>query len=166
MKAYLFILIIRILNCLPQIINNCEQMDTNTNTCAKCQDKYFPLFNNLFCIPCDDKIYGQVGCEGECDSSDYSNSGYAYCQACKEGYYNLDGLCQECGRSSPGCIKCTNDKETASEKKVFKCEKCLNEEEYIIDENFQCIKCNGKLANCKKCHYEKIGEILQLQCDE
>ena len=157
-----------IMNCGEEQINNCKECgkEEESNSCAICELKHFPLLENLFCIPCDDKIYGQVGCEGECDSSDYSNSGYAYCQACKEGYYNLDGLCQECGRSSPGCIKCTNEKETSSEKKVFKCQKCLNEEEYIIDENFQCIKCNGKLANCKKCHYEKIGEILQPQCDE
>ena len=90
MKAYLFILIIQIinLNCLPQIIKNCDEMDTNTNACAKCQDKYFPLFNNLFCIPCDDKDYGQIGCKGNCDSSKFENDRIVYCEnnECKEGY--------------------------------------------------------------------------------
>ena len=32
------------------------------------------MLENLLCIPCTDPILGQVGCQGECDSSDYSTS--------------------------------------------------------------------------------------------
>ena len=48
------------------------------------------------CIRCDDSIYGQIGCKGECDSEDYFNLGFVYCKECKEGYYNLEGICKNC----------------------------------------------------------------------
>ena len=157
-----------VMKCGDEIIKNCKECGKGeeNNTCAICNDKHFPLVENLFCIPCDDLIYGQVGCQGQCDASDYSNSGFAYCQECKEGYYNLEGLCYKCEIGSPGCKECTYVYEENSENKRFKCQKCLNEEEYIINEEFKCVKCNDKLNHCKKCHYEKQGENIQSQCDE
>ena len=113
-----------------------------------------------------DPILGQVGCQGECDSSDYSTSGFAYCKECKEGYYNLEGLCHECEEGSPGCKECTYAYEETDESKRFKCQKCVNEEEYILNENFHCEKCNERLPNCKKCHSKNEGGVIQAQCDE
>ena len=125
----------------------------------------FPL-ENLLCIPCTDPILGQVGCQGKCDSSDYSKSGFAYCKECKEGYYNLEGLCHEWEEGSPGCKECTYAYEENSKNKRFKCQKCINEEEYILNENFHCEKCNERLPNCKKCHSKNEGGVIQAQCDE
>ena len=89
-----FLIPLVILHSFAQTIPNCEEFDPNTNTCTKCEDKYFPLFHNIFCIPCDDKDYGQVGCGGNCDASKYENDRFAYCEkdGCKEGYYELEGL--------------------------------------------------------------------------
>ena len=150
--------------CGEEQIDNCKECgkDEDANSCAICEPEHFPLLENLLCIPCDDSYLGQIGCKGECDSKDYSNSGFAYCQDCKEGYYNLEGLCYKCEIGSPGCVKCTNEKEEGTENKRFKCLKCLNEEEYRINSDYRCEKCNEFLYNCKKCHFLEN----QPQCDE
>jgi hypothetical protein len=130
--------------CGEERIENCKECGKGeeSNSCSICEVDHFLLLENLLCISCTDPILGQVGCQGECDSSDYSNSGFAYCKECKEGYYNLEGLCHECEVGSPGCEECTYVYEETSENKIFKCLKCLNEEEYIINEDFLCEKCN------------------------
>ena len=156
----------KFLTCGEEQINNCKECgkDSQSNSCTTCQVEHFPLLENLLCIPCDDPIYGQAGCEGECDSSKYSQTGFISCQKCKEGYYNLEGLCYTCNTGSPGCKECTYEKEEGSITR-FKCSKCLNDEEYRIDEDFKCVKCNDRISNCKKCHY--IGETgYNVECDE
>ena len=62
------------LKCGEEEIDNCLQCGTGeaSNTCLKCKDKHFLFFNNMFCIPCDDPTYGQIGCGGNCDSSHYN----------------------------------------------------------------------------------------------
>ena len=75
-------------------------------------------------------------------------------------------LCRECEVGSPGCEECTYVYEETDENKRFRCLKCLNEEEYIINEDFRCEKCNERLPYCKKCHYEKEGEMIKAHCDE
>ena len=165
MKAYLFILIIRILNCLPQIINNCEQMDINTNTCAKCQDKYFPLFNNLFCIPCDDKDYGQIGCKGNCDSSNFENERIVSCaqNECKEGYYGINGFCLNCGIGSPGCKKCYATEINIDGRLDYEytCEECLSDEDKM-DEFGRCEKC--QIDHCLECIFNNSNQEC-LKCE-
>ena len=54
------------LKCGEEQIENCDQcrIGESANTCKKCKDKYFPVLNNLFCLACDDPLYGQVGCGG------------------------------------------------------------------------------------------------------
>ena len=81
MRLDLLILVIEILcfNCFAHTVQNCENFDQNTNICQKCEDKHFLLYHNLFCIPCDDKDYGQVGCGGNCDGSEFENHRFAYC---------------------------------------------------------------------------------------
>ena len=147
--------------CGEERIENCKECGKGeeSNSCSVCEVDHFLLLENLLCISCTDPILGQVGCQGECDSSDYSNSGFAYCKECKEGYYNLEGLCHECEVGSPGCEECTYVYEETDENKRFRCLKCVNEEEYIINEDFRCEKCNEKLPNCKKCHYEKESKL-------
>ena len=99
--------------CGEEKIENCKVcgQGNESNSCAVCEDEHFPLLENLLCLPCNDSLYGQIGCKGECDSSDYSNSGFAYCQECKEGFYNLEGICHSCNEGSPGCKECTYVKE-------------------------------------------------------
>lgn len=99
----------KFLTCGEEQINNCKECgkDSQSNSCTTCQVEHFPLLENLLWIPCDDPIYGQAGCEGECDSSKYSQTGFISCQKCKEGYYNLEGLCYTCNTGSPGCKECT-----------------------------------------------------------
>ena len=156
MTRHLFIFLIQILilHSFAQTIPNCEEFDPNTSTCLKCQDKYFPLFNNLFCIPCDYKDYGQVGCGGKCDASRYENDRFAYCEknGCKEGYYEVEGLCLKCDTESPGCKTCYN-KQTQMGDLIdyeFSCQECLNNE-YKMDEFGSCQKC--QMENCLKCIY-------------
>ena len=152
------------LKCGDQQIDNCKECgkDEEMDTCAKCEAEHFPLLENLLCFPCDDPTFGQIGCLGECDSTDYTTSGFAYCEKCKEGFYNLEGFCYQCEIGSPGCIKCTYEKEIEQESKRFKCQQCLNEQEYRLNDAFRCEKCNEFLENCNKCHF--IGE--QAKCVE
>ena len=152
------------LKCGDQQIDNCKECgkDEEMDTCAKCEAQHFPLLENLLCFPCDDPTFGQIGCLGECDSTDYTTSGFAYCEKCKEGFYNLEGFCYQCEIGSPGCIKCTYEKEIEQESKRFKCQQCLNEQEYRLNDAFRCEKCNEFLENCNKCHF--FGE--QALCDE
>ena len=156
-----------ILTCGEEQINNCKECgkDLQSNSCATCEVEHFPLLENLLCIPCDDPIYGQVGCKGECDSSKYSQTGFATCQNCKDGYYNLEGLCYSCNVGSPGCKNCTYEFEEETNITRFKCLKCLNDEEYRINENYKCVKCNDKISNCKKCHFEGDTDS-NVVCDE
>ena len=143
------------LKCGDQQIDNCKECakGEESNSCAKCEAEHFPLLENLFCLPCDDPTFGQVGCLGECDSSDYSISGIAYCNNCKEGYYNEEGICYKCAIAIPGCSICTYEKKIEQEDKRFKCQKCLNEEEYRLNDDSRCKKCNEFLPYCKKCHF-------------
>ena len=105
MKIHIFILLIQIisLNSFSNTTLNCEIFDKNTNTCTKCKDKYFPILQNSFCIPCDDKDYGQIGCGGNCDGSKFLTDRIAYCEKnrCKEGFYYFEGLCLNCSLDSP-----------------------------------------------------------------
>ena len=71
----LFLLKVNSLKWGENQIDNCIEcgQGAESNTCAKCESKHFLLLENLFCIPCDDPINGQIGCKGECNSTKYSN---------------------------------------------------------------------------------------------
>jgi hypothetical protein len=99
----------------------------------------------MFCIPCDDKDYGQVGCGGNCDASKYENDRFVYCERnrCKEGYDELEGICLKCGDfEAPGCKKCHNTLTQIDDQidYEFTCEECLSNE-YKMDEFGICQKC-------------------------
>lgn len=74
--------------CSNSNIKNCEVSNKTLEgeeLCIKCKDKHFPLFNNLYCFPCDNELYGQIGCDGDCDSSNYNTIRNVYCKNnCKE----------------------------------------------------------------------------------
>ena len=47
---------------------------------------------------------------------------------CKEGYFNLNGVCMTCSEISPGCSKCVKEETSNVENRNFKCTECLNDE--------------------------------------
>ena len=97
--------------CDDNLISHCSKCSTgeDSDTCATCDDKYFPFLSNLICLPCNDSLYGQIGCAGKCDGSDFMNDHFVSCEkgTCKEGFYDLNGICTNCSMGSPGCKKCT-----------------------------------------------------------
>ena len=104
----------------------------------------------------------------ELHSSRYENDRFAYCEEdkCKEGYYNLGGLCLKCDTTSQGCKTCkmveTQNEDGTSNKK-FVCDECLSDE-YKMDQNGQCKKC--QINNCLKCRFrDDNSEQECLQCE-
>ena len=75
-------------NCIKHIEYedkyNCQK--GKIKKCAQCEDKYFSFLNGFLCIPCDDPMYGQVGCERKCDGYNYNYARNIKCEVCKEGY--------------------------------------------------------------------------------
>ena len=61
------------IQCGENTIKNCLKCDSseNSDTCSACEEKYFPFFNDILCLPCSDPLYGQVNCKGNCDNSNY-----------------------------------------------------------------------------------------------
>jgi len=145
---------------------NCQKEEIKK--CSQCNDKYFPFLKGLLCLPCDDPTYGNVGCGGNCDGSNYEDvmcekdgckdgSNYDYfntrnviCEkdGCKDGYFNLDGICLPCSYDSENCAKCSY-----SLNNDFVCLDCFNKTEYKLI-NGKCEYC--WMPNCKLCYYEKI----------
>ena len=173
--SLLFVLVINetdVLKCGEEKIENCVECGEGeaSNTCAKCKDNYFLFFHNLYCVACNNAIYGQVGCAGNCDGSRFSTDRFAYCNKddCDEGYYNLQGICFRCADGSPGCKKCTisavEDENGEEKNKTYICEECLNNE-YRLDKQYGvCVHCRRTSPSyCSKCHYdENINNI----CDQ
>jgi len=67
----------------------------------------------------DDENEGQKGCEGSCDSSKYSITRNVLCDKCKEGYYNIEGICLQCSIGSPNCTNCSYEAYEGSDKKYL-----------------------------------------------
>ena len=61
------------IECDGTIIEHCSKCSTSddSDACAICDDYYFPFFSDLFCLPCNDSIYGQTACEGKCNITNY-----------------------------------------------------------------------------------------------
>ena len=163
---YLICLAIKIsknLKCDGLEIENCTQcgIGDTSNTCIECEDKHFLFFNNLYCLPCDHPIYGQIGCGGNCDSSRFIETRNVLCNEndCKEGYYNLNGICFKCSDGSYGCKKC--EMKSENNEKIFMCKECINNE-YYLDNYNRCKHCTKNF--CSKCHYTK--DYSNIICDK
>ena len=152
--------------CEDRLIDNCKECGkgNESNSCSICEAEHFPLLENLFCFACDDPLYGQEGCKGECKRiNDTNNTLYVNCQDCKQGYFNNGGICHKCDEIIPGCLDCTYKIENGVENK--KCLKCSKEDGYRIIEDSTCDKCESFLSNCTKCHF--VGdEGTESECDE
>ena len=79
--------------CEDEDDGNCQKEEIKK--CKICNDKYFPFLKGLLCLPCDDEIYGNIGCGGNCDGSNYEFTRNIMCEkdGCKDDYFNLDGIC-------------------------------------------------------------------------
>ena len=153
--------------CGDEVIENCAQCGTDdkADTCIECNDKHFLFFHNLFCIPCDDPLYGQVGCGGNCDATDYLETRNVICEkdGCKEGYYYLNGFCTECFVGSYGCKRC-NVTLNENNEKEFKCLECIDD--YYLDQNDGRCYYYGCNSHCKKCHVTLVNDNKEKVCDE
>ena len=144
------------------ILDHCIEYNIteNSSICLECEDRYFLYYLDNLCIPCNDSFYGQIGCEGNCDGSEYEKSKFAFCEekGCKEGYYNLNGFCFNCSDGSPGCSKCTYEAQSDN----FICNECINNE-YRLNEFGRCEHCYLNL--CEVCHYDDInGKAICDKC--
>ena len=151
------------IDCNGTTIDHCVECDSsiNSNLCSKCEDKYFLFYEDNSCKPCDDAEYGQEGCEGNCNGTNYEKDGFPFCEkeGCKEGYYNFDGQCKECSKESQGCGKCSYDVPENMTEGEFKCLECESDE-YLLTDSNKCEKC--RISFCDKCHYNGTKE----ECDK
>ena len=155
-----------VLKCGDQQIKDCEKCGSGdaSNTCIQCKDKHFLFFHNYYCLPCDDPLYGQTGCGGNCDGSRYNETRNVLCNEnnCKEGYYNLNGICYSCSDGSYGCKKCIIELEDNVKK--YKCLECINNEFRLNANSNRCYHCSK--SYCNKCHYSEDENTLCDKCYE
>ena len=138
--------------CGGKAIAHCTKCSSdNSDTCEICEDKYFLIPNGLSCVACNDSTYGQIGCEGNCDGSDYATTKFAFCDknGCKDGYYNLNGICYQCETGSPHCSKCNYEVKEDETKEKFVCKECENNK-YGLTQFGTCKHCS--MVNCKSSH--------------
>ena len=162
---FYFILILVInesdtLKCGEEEIENCIECGKGeeSNKCAKCKDKYFLFFHNLYCIACNDSTYGQVGCGGNCDSSRFSTDRFVYCNEddCVDGFYNLNGICYRCADGSPGCKKCKYKEIVNENEEPFICEEYLNNQYRQYEQYGRCKHCSlSSPSYCTECHFDE-----------
>ena len=113
--------------CGSNNIEHCLVCNYEDEICAQCEDKYFPSYGGgLECLRCNDEKDGQTGCEGKCDASRIIETRIPLCEenGCKEGYYNVQGICYQCSIGSAKCIKCSYEALSPNSGKVFKCLEC------------------------------------------
>ena len=153
--------------CEGETIDQCTACDTgeDSDSCSKCEPGYFPFLGNYFCLACNDSTFGQKGCIGNCDGTNFTTNKYAYCEedGCAEGYAYHDGVCYNCAQKITGCSKC-----------IYKVP------EYPTYGNFTCLECRSnqfklqydecepcEMDGCDLCHYnENYTEKICDKCDE
>ena len=152
-----------VLKCGEEHIDNCVKCDMeNSYSCATCKPYHFLFFHNLICLPCDDEIYGQVGCGGNCDGTRYNETRMVFCEkdGCKEGYFNLNGICFRCADGSPGCKKCEIEEKNDTE--IYKCNECLSNEFRLSSDLGVCLPC--RMDFCLRCHFNE--DYSKTECDK
>ena len=101
----------------------------------------FPFLGNYFCLACNDSTFGQKGCIGNCDGTNFTTNKYAYCEedGCAEGYVNIDGTCVNCNVYLTGCTKCVREVNENKTDESFRCLECESNE-YNLSMGF-CLHC-------------------------
>ena len=163
----LLLLGVQNLQCGEEIIEHCLECGEgmNMNFCQRCEDKYFLFFGNLSCLPCDDEVYGQVGCGGKCSLS-IPDSLSVLCEkdGCKDGYYYLNNICQKCSDNDQTCGKCTYNPPSGYSSNYFSvsyfnCTECINDQ-YSMKYPGDCWPC--LISDCSQCHFINRDNI----CDK
>ena len=159
------------LKCDEEEIENCKKCGTGefSDTCAECEDNYFPFLFNYLCLPCD-HLYGDSGCLGKC----YINNNLAVtCDefGCKDGFYSINKkTCINCNSfNTANCVKCSNlppagKTPDETDERIFKCHECINDVEYRIDSFGKCRNCLLNHIFCTQCHY--LENSLTSVCDK
>ena len=154
--------------CDGTVIEHCSKCSTgeNSDACSTCDDYYFPFLSDLYCLPCNDSIYGQIGCKGKCNGTNYINTRFAFCEkeGCAEGYYNINGSCIKCNMDLPNCKRCTYEISEQETNGSFICHECENNE-YLLSYG-ECKLCNTSLSYCQKCHYDNKSQAVCDKCSE
>ena len=156
------------LQCGELQISNCLKCEKGIDYdyCGLCENKYFPLPYNIACRKCDDIDFGQIGCGGNCDVPNYEMTRIPLCKEndCKDGYFNLNGICFRCDKDSPHCEKCSYLAPAGSNQKQFKCLKC-DSTDYQLLKSTKCEKC--EVTNCKpgKCYFDDYDESSCSECE-
>ena len=127
-----------ILNCTrcysnyPFIYNN----ETNQTTCnSNCS--YGAFNRKKYCYSCNDKNYGQVGCDENYGCTIYNSNYQINCEKCKEEYFEYTvGQCLPCDYPCKTC----HFNETNQPKLI--CDSCYNNTHFLRNE--QCIKLECK----------------------
>ena len=154
------------LQCGQNNIEHCLECNQNFDICDKCEDKYFPLFGGgAYCIRCNDADYGTVGCEGNCDGSQYETTRHALCDknGCAKGFYNVLGICYNCSLFSENCIECSYEQSSENSPEIFTCLKCVNND-YRVKADGKCHLC--QVNNCLECKYQEgTNKDICLKCE-
>ena len=155
---FISIILYNTVNCIKcgeQNIPNCLKCAVGEDKCTLCEDKHFLFFHNLMCQRCNNPIYGQIGCGGNCDGSQYETTRMTICNEndCLQEFYNIGGICYKCNETSPHCSKCSYNSVNGSKEKIFKCLGCDDPDLKVLNKkDGQCHKCN--VSNCKKCDFD------------
>jgi len=169
---FITIILYNSINCLncggEQEIPHCSQCGTGNDNykCISCEDKYFLFAHNLMCMRCNDPTYGQIGCGGNCDGSNYEKTRLALCNEndCLPGFYNIRGTCFKCNENSPHCSKCSYEYQNGGKEKVFKCLECDDPDYKVLNKKGgQCKKCS--VSNCKKCYFDENDNDACEECE-
>ena len=151
------------LKCDGKLIKHCIECDSG-QLCAKCEDKYFLYYDNKKCIPCNSTEYEQIGCEGNCEGAlDDSHNFFPFCEkdGCKEGYFNVNGMCISCKEFDEGCSRCSYEVPENEYLEEFKCLECESNK-YKLTESGKCEECY--VNNCEICHYNE--DYTMAICDK
>ena len=171
MKDFIFLfslllLGVQNLQCGEEIIEHCLECGEgiNMNFCQRCEDKYFLFLGNFSCLPCDDEVYGQIGCGGKCSLSNSDPLG-VLCEkdGCKDGYYYLNNICQKCSDKDKKCGKCTYNPPSGYYPNdflsdYFNCTECISDQ-YSMKFPGDCWPC--LIFGCSQCHYENVINVIQ-----
>jgi hypothetical protein len=117
-------------------------------------------------VRCNHLIYGQIGCGGNCDGSQYETSRMPLCNEndCFQEFFNMEGICFKCNETSPHCSKCSYDSLNGSKEKIFKCLSCDEPDLKVLNKkDGKCHKCF--VNNCKKCNFDINDNDICEECE-
>ncbi|ELP92365.1 hypothetical protein EIN_441950 [Entamoeba invadens IP1] len=127
--------------CYQNTIDNCEEYETNTNTCLKCKNGF--ALDGTTCQSCSNTL---TNCE-ECAST-------SSCTTCSEGFtVGTDNTCHTCSDVMPNCDKCYSD--------TSKCKECAVG--YYVTEDLTCSSCDSVISNCSECY--NLGGVKCTKCN-